>query len=1803
MKIPRLPSIVVLLYSLATLFNTTPLYSQLWAPNINFEKTLLNNSNISTVLLTNWNYNNMTITGISDPGMPFGLRNLPELPIFLAFDDTVSFDIVFSPADTGTFNHIVTITKNYEDSSGYVENAITEILITGTGVSNLPADSGACYTVTHDSDGDNLVLLDPKTGAGELVGFTGISNLDLISINSNGEIYATDYDGNLYHIDAESGFAFLRSESGFGNLDGMAFNNANLLYVVDNGDLSALDPISGASNHIGDTETNIRGLAFDSKDKVLWGFSPDSVYTIDQITGQLTSSMATHHLFETIAIHFDFAGSMFALVRKDQTDYLASIDKITGKYVLIGETGFQSTTALAFYNVPLMGKHIRIVPPDIKIGLIEVGKNFSVWVTISNIGSESLIVNSISDPAAPFVLQNVPSFPLDIQSGSSESIRVTFNSPAEGTYNTSFTVSSDDPDIPISEIPLSAEGLLLAAALPGAAYASTTESDGSNILQIDPATGNGVLIGTTGISGLTDIAINSEGEIYGSDDLGNLFEIDAVSGRAVFLSNPGLGPISAMAFSSDDSIYVVANQFQGRPPWFVPQNLYTVDPVSGTSYFKGETGVTINGLTFNLVDGTLWGSSSFGIYSIDRSTGASTLIGSNNLNYDLADLHFNLAGNLYAVANGGYGNPDYLLSIDQASGEESIIGEIGFSSVNGLAFYNVPIEGKHITVIPTHIDFGIIEVENSRLGTITLANIGSEDLTISDISEPGVPFSLENLPTLPVLIPSGNSENIDLTFSPANSGNFNQSFTISSNAENNRELDISLSGTGVILHPADSGACYASIVLYDSSNLIKIDPETGAGSLIGFTNAQLQKIAINSHGMIYGSDYSGKIYRVDAVTGLPILISNHQLGYLEGMAYDGNDSLYATVGQELYIVDPESGTSNYIGNTNVSITGLSFNPKDGILWASARNAVYTINISNASATLVAEMNLDFEIKGLNFDVAGNLYAILEEYGEEASYLTSIDKSNGELTIIGKTGFPSVTGMTFYAVPVTGKHIRVIPTIVDFGYVQIGDSSSAFVTFSSIGTDSLTIGNISDPGLSFGLPALPVVLPSTASEKLEFTFTASDTGNFNSQVIISSDDQDDSVIDLTLNALGIFIAPAEPGDCYALLEENDGANNGRLLKIDPLTGKAEIVGLTGFQGYQWDLLINSSGEIYGFENWTGNVYRIDAATGKAWFILQLEMFDEKYERNDRLESTVFDNNDILYAIGYPMYESGLNLYTIDLKTRAIEVINNYSEYSPDGIAFDPTDNKLWSFASSRFSGGSGVHHLYSIDLVKAKNIVNREATIANVPSNSIHDAYLDLTGNLYAVAGRSTKYLMYTDKDTGLSTEIGTIGDFESRVTGLAFYNVPLSGKHIRIVPKDVDFKQVTVGNSSSRVFTINNIGTEELVLNSISDPGTPFIVNNIPSLPDILSSAESKRIEVIFESANEGKVERIITIKSDDDNNQELNVSLNAQGFKISPADSGIFYASNDGNQLLKINPLTGEGTVIGSTGSYDLSGLAINSIGEIYGSDWKGNLFRVDAHTGEVIFLMSPGFGAIPGIAFDRNDMLYATPNYGGLYVVDPVGGSSDYLNLTGDDGAYFKGLSFNPLDGSLWGSDGTTIFKINTSTTQRTLIGEITSDWYDRANGLTFDEQGNLFATIQNLNDNESSYFAAIDKNTGAATFIGKIGYLNVGGLAFYSKTIPTDKNTLTNNIPDIYGLDQNYPNPFNPSTKINYQLPITNEVELSIYNLLGQKVATLVDEEQRAGYHQVEWEASGFASGIYYYKIEAGEFQDVKKMIFLK
>jgi hypothetical protein len=89
----------------------------------------------------------------------------------------------------------------------------------------------------------------------------------------------------------------------------------------------------------------------------------------------------------------------------------------------------------------------------------------------------------------------------------------------------------------------------------------------------------------------------------------------------------------------------------------------------------------------------------------------------------------------------------------------------------------------------------------------------------------------------------------------------------------------------------------------------------------------------------------------------------------------------------------------------------------------------------------------------------------------------------------------------------------------------------------------------------------------------------------------------------------------------------------------------------------------------------------------------------------------------------------------------------------------------------------------------------------------------------------------------------------------------------------------------------------------------------------------------------------------------------------------------------------------------------------------------------------------------------------------------------------------------------------------------------------------------------------------------------------------------------LPGSFALMQNYPNPFNPSTTIKYELPKSSMLRLSVYDILGREVATLVNEEKSAGTHTVQWDAAGVASGVYFCRLRAGDFVQTRRVLMLK
>jgi hypothetical protein len=101
------------------------------------------------------------------------------------------------------------------------------------------------------------------------------------------------------------------------------------------------------------------------------------------------------------------------------------------------------------------------------------------------------------------------------------------------------------------------------------------------------------------------------------------------------------------------------------------------------------------------------------------------------------------------------------------------------------------------------------------------------------------------------------------------------------------------------------------------------------------------------------------------------------------------------------------------------------------------------------------------------------------------------------------------------------------------------------------------------------------------------------------------------------------------------------------------------------------------------------------------------------------------------------------------------------------------------------------------------------------------------------------------------------------------------------------------------------------------------------------------------------------------------------------------------------------------------------------------------------------------------------------------------------------------------------------------------------------------------------------------------------------------PSDPTSVpgTEAQPDGYVLAQNYPNPFNPSTTIKFELRRSSEVELSVFDMLGREVSVLVNETREAGVHEVKFDASGLSSGMYFYRLQAGDFVQSRKLLLIR
>ena len=337
------------------------------------------------------------------------------------------------------------------------------------------------------------------------------------------------------------------------------------------------------------------------------------------------------------------------------------------------------------------------------------------------------------------------------------------------------------------------------------------------------------------------------------------------------------------------------------------------------------------------------------------------------------------------------------------------------------------------------------------------------------------------------------------------------------------------------------------------------------------------------------------------------------------------------------------------------------------------------------------------------------------------------------------------------------------------------------------------------------------------------------------------------------------------------------------------------------------------------------------------------------------------------------------------------------------------------------------------------------------------------------------------------------------------------------------------------------------------------------------------------------------------DGTEKWNVNLGTS-FYSSPAidASGTIFIGVVSGGKTYLKSISSDGVEIWSlkidSNEYAYSSPAIGADGTIYIGSSDYNLYAVNPDGTEKWKYFTDGhLWASPVIDNDGTIYIHSTEN--GFYAINPDGtekwkfsqilGAYSNINLTaavGDNNVVYIGGTNTSYQ--------STFYAINTS--DGSVKWESNLD-YSPTSPITIGNDGSI---IFGADDYLYVYNSECTGLADSPWPKYRNGYRNTG-----FTTVATSVKQIGSEIPQEFVLAQNYPNPFNPSTTISFAIPTQANVKLSVYNSIGEEVAKLLNENISAGNHQISFDASNLSSGLYFYRISAGSFVDVKKMMLLK
>ncbi|NIR52987.1 choice-of-anchor D domain-containing protein [candidate division KSB1 bacterium] len=593
----------------------------------------------------------------------------------------------------------------------------------------------------------------------------------------------------------------------------------------------------------------------------------------------------------------------------------------------------------------------------------------------------------------------------------------------------------------------------------------------------------------------------------------------------------------------------------------------------------------------------------------------------------------------------------------------------------------------------------------------------------------------------------------------------------------------------------------------------------------------------------------------------------------------------------------------------------------------------------------------------------------------------------------------------------------------------------------------------------------------------------------------------------------------------------------------------------------------------------------------------EVFREITSNNDEPTGITFNEFDEFFYVTNDDTKT-ITRYDFDLDTPLLSVdprdaVSGASD--PEGVTSDPSTGFIY-LANGK--GSIGAHVLvYNSDLSFQYSF-----SAADRVSDGEGIAFNWQNNHIYIVSGPDMKIFEYTS--TGTFVNDYDISDFSptpEAPQGLTFaptsdpnddpnnlaiyiadgmrdnhadgrvYEAVFTGTEpaIAVTPSSFDFGDVEINTNLSQTFEVSNGGSADLNVTATSLTGSDAAEFAIVSGGGAftLAPGETHDIGVSFEPVSAGAKSATLQIDSNDPDDDPFNVDLTGTGTE--PALACVTYDF----------PIAG--------GAWYLISLPVipddNSVDALFPNAAAIFTWDFETQAYSPVSTLEPGKAywllmleddtvKICGEPFESYTNNYAEQGW------DMVGSTTDPNSLVDDpSGSVASMFSWDPAAGS-----------------------------YTSVNPFTVNPPSGYWILVldapSSINVGETGGMVAGKANAVASSYQGTFGKLPPGPPTFEPEASPTAS------IPEGYDLAQNYPNPFNPETVIEFRLPEASKVTLKIYTVLGQEVRTLVDDERASGIYRIRWDGTddfgqGLASGVYLYRIQAGQFVQSRRLTLVK